>query len=97
MTPVVGTLRARPSLRPNPGEVDRIFDVALADLVADGVFHEEWWAVPERSRPGFPDGEFPVWFFDVADETVWGATARTLMELLCIVLGVPVPRTLGPR
>jgi hypothetical protein len=77
--------------------VDRIFDVALADLVADGVFHEEWWAVPERSGPGFPDGEFPVWFFDVADETVWGATARTLMELLCIVLGVPVPRTLGPR
>jgi 8-oxo-dGTP pyrophosphatase MutT (NUDIX family) len=97
MTPVVGTLRARPSLTANPGEVGRIFDVALADLVADGVFHEEWWSVPERTGPGFPDGEFPVWFFDVADETVWGATARSLMELLCIVLGVPVPRTLGAR
>ena len=47
--------------------------------------------------PGFPDGEFPVWFFDVVDETVWGATARTLMELLCIVLGVSVPRMLGAR
>ena len=38
-----------------------------------------------------------MWFFEVADETVWGATGRTLMELLCIVLGVPVPTTLGPR
>jgi len=97
MTPVVGTLRARVPLTPNPGEVDRVFDVALADLVADGVFHEEWWSVPERAGPGIPDGEFPVWFFEVAGETVWGATARTLVELLCIVLGVPVPRTLGPR
>ena len=97
MTPVVGTLRARPSLTASPSEVERIFDVALADLVADGVFHEEWWSVPERTGPGFPEGEFPVWFFDVAGETVWGATARTLMELLCIVLGVSVPRMLGAR
>ena len=32
-----------------------------------------------------------MWFFDVAGETVWGATARTLMELICLVLGVDVP------
>ena len=51
---------------------------------------------PRRPGRGFPDGEFPVWFFEVAGETVWGATARTLMELLCIVLGVPVPRPSGP-
>ena len=51
MTPVVGTLPARPSLTASPSEVGRVFDVALADLVADGVFHEEWWSVPERTGP----------------------------------------------
>jgi hypothetical protein len=75
--------------------VHRIFDVSLSEFVADGAFHEEWWSVPDRvDGSGFPESEFPVWFFDVADETVWGATARTLMELLCLVLKVPFPPTL---
>jgi 8-oxo-dGTP pyrophosphatase MutT (NUDIX family) len=89
MTPVVGFLGTRPVLTANPGEVDRVFDVALRDLVADGVFTEEWWSVLGRAGvPGAPEGEFPVWFFEVAGETVWGATARTLVELLCLVLEV---------
>ena len=46
---------------------------------------------------GLPDGEFPVWFFEVAGETVWGATARTLIELLCLVLGVEFPPPWPPR
>ena len=69
-----------------------MFDVALADLLADGVWAEELWAVPGRQgRDGRSGGEFPVWFFTVAGETVWGATARVLTELLCLVLGVPGP------
>jgi 8-oxo-dGTP pyrophosphatase MutT (NUDIX family) len=95
MTPVVGALAHRPTLEASPAEVERVFDVALSELVADGVFHEEWWTVPGRpDPPGVAEGEFPVWFFDVAGETVWGATARTLMELLCLVLGVAFPATL---
>ncbi len=43
ITPVVGTLEARPHMRPNPAEVDRVFDVELAALVADGLFREERW------------------------------------------------------
>lgn len=98
MTPVVATLAARPSLTANPGEVDRVFDVALSRLVADDVFHEEWWSVPGRAGVGgVPDGEFPVWFFEVEGETVWGATARTLVELLCVILGVAPPRSLRGR
>ncbi len=97
MTPVVATLQTRPSLTANPAEVERVFDVALSELAAEGVFHEEWWSVPSRAgAEQFPDGEFPVWFFEVAGETVWGATARTLVELLCLVLGVEVPSTLRP-
>ncbi len=49
--------------------MDRVFDVELADFVADGVFREERWP-------------FPVWFFELPGDTVWGATARVLMELL---------------
>jgi 8-oxo-dGTP pyrophosphatase MutT (NUDIX family) len=98
MTPVVAALAGRPTLTASPAEVGRIFDVALSELVADGVFHEEWWSVPGRLGPsGLPAGEFPVWFFDVADETVWGATARTLMELICLVLGVEFPPSLGSQ
>lgn len=92
MTPVVAVLDGRPVTAPAPDEVARVFDVALADLLADGVFAEELWAVPGRhGADGQPGGEFPVWFFSVADETVWGATARVLTELLCLALGVPGP------
>lgn len=93
MTPVVATLKGRPALRANPTEVVRVFDVALRELAEDGTFREEWWSVSERpGGDGRAPGEFPVWFFDVAGETVWGATARTLVELLCLVLGVAKPR-----
>jgi 8-oxo-dGTP pyrophosphatase MutT (NUDIX family) len=95
MTPVVASLTERPSLIASPTEVERVFDVALAELVAEGVFHEEWWSASKTAiARGFPDGEFPVWFFEVAGETVWGATARTLVELVCLVLGVRVPSSL---
>jgi 8-oxo-dGTP pyrophosphatase MutT (NUDIX family) len=98
MTPVVVTLVGRPALRASPDEVERVFDVALSELVAEGAFHEEWWSVPGRPGvSGLPGDEFPVWFFAVADETVWGATARTLVELICLVLGVPVPSPLRAR
>jgi len=98
MTPVVAVLDGRPSIVPAPDEVARVFDVALADLLADGVWAEELWAVPGRSgRDGQLGAEFPVWFFSVADETVWGATARVLTELLCLVLDVPGPSSAGGR
>jgi 8-oxo-dGTP pyrophosphatase MutT (NUDIX family) len=89
--PVVATLEGRPHLSPNPAEVARVVDVALADLVADGVFDEERWPLPP-GRPGpagAADGTFPVWFFRARGELVWGATARMLYELCCLTLGVP--------
>ena len=32
--------------------------------------------------------ERPIYFFELVDETIWGATARILVELLSVVLGV---------
>jgi 8-oxo-dGTP pyrophosphatase MutT (NUDIX family) len=76
VTPIVASLEARPHLSPSPIEVARVFDVSLASLMVDGVFHEERW--PARSGPA----TYPVWFFDTDGETIWGATARILVSLL---------------
>lgn len=88
ITPVVGVLPGRPRLRANPTEVDHVFDVTLSTLLTDEVFREELWLMPERllgaagggARPEL--GWRPMWFFELADDTIWGATARMLVELL---------------
>jgi 8-oxo-dGTP pyrophosphatase MutT (NUDIX family) len=77
LTPFVGLLAGRPELAPNPAEVDRAFDVALEELAADGVYRQEVWEVDGQSRP--------VHFFELDGETVWGATAQVLFELLVLV------------
>lgn len=89
--PVVGFLAARPALRVDPREVDRAFTVALKDLVADGAFVEERWR-RAAARPGADeDGFFPIYFYRVPGDVIWGATARVLTELLCVVTGAPTP------
>jgi|HubBroStandDraft_1064217.scaffolds.fasta_scaffold230914_1 8-oxo-dGTP pyrophosphatase MutT (NUDIX family) len=91
ITPVVGALPGPPRLVANPHEVEHVFDVSLAELAADGVFREERWIVPGRRLPvpeAGEDGSFPVWFFELPHDTVWGATARMLVELLRLVLDV---------
>ena len=79
ITPFVGVLPSRPRLCPNPAEVERAFDVSLAELVSDGVYREELWELPGV-------GWRPVNFFELDDDTVWGATARMLRELLEVTL-----------
>ncbi|HVB71271.1 MAG TPA: CoA pyrophosphatase [Acidimicrobiales bacterium] len=89
--PVVATLAHPPTLVADPTEVERVFSVALADLVADGTFVAELWR-REARRPGADDeGYFPIYFFKVPGEIIWGATARVLTELLCVTLGVAWP------
>jgi len=80
MIPVVGRLAQRPQLRPNSGEVDRAFTVPLRTLLSPEVFRAERWR-----RDGT---EFMVVFFELDDETIWGATARLLMQLLSLGTGV---------
>jgi 8-oxo-dGTP pyrophosphatase MutT (NUDIX family) len=70
----------RQQLHPNPAEVEHVFDVSLAELLTDEVFSSELW-----SRDGGIT-LFPVFFFDLPEDIVWGATARILHELLSLVL-----------
>jgi 8-oxo-dGTP pyrophosphatase MutT (NUDIX family) len=79
ITPFLGFVDgALPPLVPNPDEVDRIFDVSLYELSHPECFREEIWT--------FPDGTFPIWFFEVEDDTIWGATGRMLRRLLDLIL-----------
>jgi len=89
--PVIGLLGARPTLRADPAEVDRAFTASLAELLADGAFVEERWRRDEP-RPGADaEGYFPIYFYRVPGDIIWGATARVLTELLCLVAGVTWP------
>jgi len=81
LTPFVGLLPARPRLRPDPTEVVRAFDVSIAELLEDGVYREERWDVPPDLGVT-PGRDRPIHFFELADETVWGATARILAGFL---------------
>ena len=78
IVPIVGYVAEPLALQACTTEVDRVFWVPLHALTGPGTFREEWWPTPHL------DGhrERPIFFFDVADETVWGATARMLHQLL---------------
>ncbi len=78
ITPVVGFLPSRPELKPDPNEVEFVFDVALAQLLADGTFEEERWDTPWGH-------DRQITFFYLPHDIVWGATARVLRELLELV------------
>jgi mutator protein MutT len=59
-------------------EVERVFSVALTELIRPDTFAQEHWV--------FADREVVVPMFYLDDETVWGATARMLQDLLLLVL-----------
>jgi 8-oxo-dGTP pyrophosphatase MutT (NUDIX family) len=79
ITPFVGVLPGRPTLEPNPHEVEKILHVPLSDLLAPDVFREERWGLPPLDRP--------IYFFEIVGDTIWGATAFMLRNFLALVTG----------
>ena len=77
VAPFVGVLAVPPELRPDPREVERVFDVALSELMADGVHRVEHWGTGVLTRD--------VHIFELEDETVWGLTARILAGFLTLL------------
>ena len=51
-----------------------MLEVPLSELLDAALYHEERW-------DGFRQ-DMAVFFFELADETIWGATARILTDLL---------------
>ena len=80
IVPFVGIVDGRPDVHADSREVDRVFDVALAVLLAEGIYREEHWLVGDGT-------ERAVHFFELDDETIWGATARILATFLARVVG----------
>jgi 8-oxo-dGTP pyrophosphatase MutT (NUDIX family) len=79
--PLVGCLRERPTVVAAPGEVSRVIEVPVAELLDPG---------RHRTVVGVHEGiEFEMPFFDLDGEQVWGATAMVLAEFAA-VLGVHV-------
>jgi 8-oxo-dGTP pyrophosphatase MutT (NUDIX family) len=78
IVPVVATLDHRPDLSAQTMEVDRVMWIPIADLTRPGTYHLEQWGEPPFMRP--------LHFFELDDETVWGATAHMLVELLAPAL-----------
>ena len=92
IVPFVAVLPGPPEVRPNPAEVERVFDVELSELADPEVYREEIWPIPGA-------GPRSMYLYELDGDTVWGATARMLTELLDLVLGGPGlgPDPAGPR
>lgn len=83
IVPIIATLDHRPELSAQTVEVDRVLWTPLRALTAPGVYHVERWGAPPLDRP--------LHFFELEDETVWGATAHMLVDLLSATTGVTPP------
>ena len=80
IVPIVGILPYRPTLIASADEVDRILHVPLHELVRTDTFASEVWETPMGSRN--------IYMYHLDDETIWGATARILTQLLHISLSI---------
>lgn len=77
--PYVAAIPYPVQLKPSPEEVEELWEIPVAALMAPT-------AVEERE---FPGREEPVLFYHYGPKTVWGATARILSELLQALAGQP--------
>lgn len=81
--PIVAELDEPPLLVASPDEVEVILHVPLLELLSPGVYRQEEW---------FWDGDWrTMHYFDLVGDTVWGATALMLHNLLEVAVGEATP------
>ena len=78
IVPIVARFVERPKMQPMNSEVDRVFTVPLNELIRSDTYSQEHWK--------FPDRELQINFFYLDDETIWGATARMLLQVMKLTL-----------
>ncbi|RMG17640.1 MAG: CoA pyrophosphatase, partial [Deltaproteobacteria bacterium] len=84
VTPVVGWIPELPPLRPEPGEVARIFRIPLAALARPEAWRSQMVRHGGRS--------YPLYFFEWDGELLWGLSAYITLALLAETpLGPPFP------
>jgi len=82
--PIVAAAQARPPLSPADGEVARILDVPVDELL-----HPATIATTVRTRDGH---QITAPAFRVGDVDIWGATAMVLAEFLVLLGWLGPPR-----
>lgn len=83
IVPIVATVPEPIELRPASVEVERVMWVPVATLIEPGRYRSERWGRPPTDRL--------IHFFELDDETVWGATAH----LLAVFLGAASRRSVA--
>ena len=78
IVPVVASYKCAPKMQPMNSEVDRVFTVPLSELARSDTYSQEYWK--------FPDRELQINFFYLDDETIWGATARMLLQVMMLTV-----------
>ena len=84
VTPFVAVTDQKPTLQRDPIEVELIRHVSFRELLSDDVWREEFWPFPQFDEPR------AITFFELAGDTVWGATAAILRQLLSIATGTDI-------
>ena len=79
VTPVVGLMEQKPSLTPEPGEVEEIFSIPLA-VVLDIGLYQQGSNITNGIKKEF-------YYFDYNEYYIWGATAYMLRSLACFLSG----------
>ena len=74
IVPKVATVPEPLALRGETMEVDRVMWVPLAEFTRADTYRSEVWGIGATDRV--------LHFFELEDETVWGATAHMLVDLL---------------
>jgi 8-oxo-dGTP pyrophosphatase MutT (NUDIX family) len=74
IVPVIASLAEPVDVRPASPEVDRVLWVPLVEFTRPDTYRSERWGTPPTDRL--------LHFFELDDETVWGATASVLVQLL---------------
>ena len=72
--PFIAAIEEPPTLQPSPDEVEAILHVPLAELTHPDTYWQEEWLWEGQWRP--------MHFFGLVGDTVWGATALMLHQLL---------------
>ena len=74
IVPVIASLAEPVDVQPASPEVDRVLWVPLAEFTRPDTYRSERWGTPPTDRL--------LHFFELDDETVWGATASVIVQLL---------------
>jgi 8-oxo-dGTP pyrophosphatase MutT (NUDIX family) len=79
--PFVGLVAPGVQWRPNPEEIELVLEVPLQTLLHPGVPRRQVWRKAGQAHD--------VFFFDYRGHTIWGATARILIDLFERARGLP--------